>query len=92
LRLGKCTCGAWKGLGVRIMEPGTRAVKIPASEKQPKSAAHSPRTELGSLAQVQETHPPQRIFIRGNESLFIRATATMLDFAARESCDGRCPT
>ena len=41
-----------------IMEPGMSAVKIPASEKQPKSAAHGPRTELRSLAQVQETHPP----------------------------------
>ena len=33
------------------------AVKIPASEKQPKSAAHGQRTELRSLAQVQETPP-----------------------------------
>jgi hypothetical protein len=41
-----------------IMEPGMSAVKILASEKQPKSAAQGPRTELRSLAQVQETHPP----------------------------------
>jgi hypothetical protein len=40
------------------MEPGMSAVKIPASEKQAKSAAHGPRTELSSLAQVQDTHPP----------------------------------
>jgi DNA-binding NarL/FixJ family response regulator len=34
------------------MEPGMSAVKIPASEKPPKSAAHGPRTGLRNLAQV----------------------------------------